>query len=290
MNGAGSKRLVIVSGLSGAGKTVVLHALEDHGYYCIDNLPVSFLAGFADLVIASNLPLYRQVAVGIDARNPAQALSGFTDELGRIRATELLPELVYVEADEEVLIKRFSETRRKHPLSTGSRGLRDAIASERALLEPIAAAADLRIDTTHSNIHQLRDLVRARIAQREPDSMSLQFLSFGYKHGVPPDCDFVFDLRCLPNPHWHARLRDHTGRHPEVVAFLENAPQVAAMITDIGDFLTRWIPRFEAENRSYLTVACGCTGGRHRSVYVAEQLGASFRARGKTVLVSHRDI
>lgn len=285
-----SKRLTIVSGLSGAGKTVALHALEDLGYYCIDNLPVGFLTEFARLVAGSDLPLYRQVAVGIDARNPAEALSGFPAVLARLRCEALTPELVFIEADDDVLIKRFSETRRRHPLSTGSIGLRDAIAAERALLEPIAEVADLRIDTSHTYIHQLRDMVRSRVARREPGVMSVQFVSFGFKNGVPPDCDFVFDLRCLPNPHWQASLRDHTGQDPEVIAFLESAPRVADMLGDICALLERWIPCFEAENRSYLTIAVGCTGGRHRSVYMAERLAAHFRARRSAVLVSHRDM
>lgn len=285
-----ARRLIIVSGLSGAGKTVVLHALEDLGYYCVDNLPVGFLTAFAELAVGSELPLYRQVAVGIDARNPAAELSGFPAALARIRRTELVPELVYVEADEEVLIKRFSETRRRHPLAAGERGLGEAIAHERALLEPIAEAADLRIDTSHTQLHQLRDLVRTRIARRAPGVMSLQFVSFGFKNGVPPDCDFVFDVRCLPNPHWQASLRDHTGHSAEVAAFLESAPEVGALVGDVCAFLDRWIPCFEAENRSYLTVGVGCTGGRHRSVYVAERIAAFFRSRGKSVLVSHRDV
>jgi UPF0042 nucleotide-binding protein len=284
------KRLVIVSGLSGAGKTVALHALEDLGYYCVDNLPVDFLAEFAHRAVASDLPLYRQIAVGVDARNPAEALSGFPGVLADIRATQLAVELVYIEANDEVLLKRFSETRRRHPLSIGAIPLKDAMQRERMLLAPIAEVADLRVDSSRTNIHELRDLVRNRIARREIGSLSLLFVSFGYKNGVPPDCDYVFDVRCLPNPHWQASLRDHTGQNPAVIAFLQSAPVVEDMVRGVCAFLDRWIPLFEAEDRSYLTVAFGCTGGRHRSVYVADRVAAHFRNCGKSVLVNHRDM
>ncbi|MGE0385710.1 MAG: RNase adapter RapZ [Gammaproteobacteria bacterium] len=287
---AAAKRLIIVSGLSGAGKTVALHALEDVGFYCVDNLPVSFLGEFARLTCTSDLPQYRLVAIGIDARNTVEALSDFPAVLAGLRANALTIDLVYIEAAEDVLLKRFSETRRRHPLSSGSVPLQDAIRRERRVLEPIAEAANLRIDTSRLNVHALRELIRSRVARREPGTLSLLFVSFGFKNGVPPDCDFMFDVRCLPNPHWHANLRDHTGQHPAVVSFLEAAPAVSEMVLDVCAFLDRWVPRFEAEDRSYLTIAFGCTGGRHRSVYVAERLGAHFRGAGKSVLINHRDM
>lgn len=285
-----AKRLVIVSGLSGSGKSVALHALEDFGYFSVDNLPVSFLMEFARMITASELPLYQSVAVGIDARNPAEALSDFPPVMEQIRGTELRSELVFIEASDDVLIKRFSETRRRHPLAAGNLPLAEAIARERELLEPIAEYADLRIDTTTMHIHRLRDLVRQRVVTHEPESLSIQFISFGYKYGVPRDSDFVFDVRCLPNPYWEPSLRPYTGRDAEVAAFLERTPQVDAMFQDISRFLSTWIPCFEAENRSYLTVAVGCTGGRHRSVYFVERLMAYFHRQGKAVLVNHRNM
>jgi UPF0042 nucleotide-binding protein len=285
-----NRRLIVVSGLSGAGKTVVLHTLEDLGFYCVDNLPVGFLEEFVREVATSDRALYHQVAVGIDARNPADSLSALPAILDALRRRNAHAELVFVDAGDRTLLKRFSETRRRHPLSGEDLSLARAIARERRLLEPLAECADLRIDTSLMHIHQLRDLVRERVAHRPVASLSLQLLSFGFKHGVPAESDFVFDVRCLPNPHWEAQLRDQDGRDPEVAAFLDSAPHVNEMIAQIGDFLAAWIPRFEAENRVYLTVAIGCTGGHHRSVYVIERLAARFRQLGRHVLVSHRDL
>lgn len=284
------RRLVVITGLSGSGKTVVLHALEDLGFYCIDNLPVTFLEQFGQELESGGHNHYHQLAVGVDARNPADSLSRVPAILQKLRAGGRATELVFVEAQDEILLKRFSETRRRHPLSDDSTPLARAIANERRLLEPLSEGADMRIDTTYMHIHQLRDLVRERVARRPLNSLSLQFLSFGFKHGVPAESDFVFDLRCLPNPHWEGRLRDQSGRDPDVVAYLGRAPQVQVMIQQIADFLDAWVPNFEKENRVYLTVALGCTGGRHRSVYVAERLAEHFKKLGKKALVSHRDI
>jgi UPF0042 nucleotide-binding protein len=285
-----AKRLVIVSGLSGSGKTIALHALEDLDFYAVDNLPVSFLKRFARMVTESDLPLYRAVAVGIDARNPAQALSEVPRVLEEIAATPLRSEVLFMEAADDVLIKRFSETRRKHPLSTGTVALADAITRERELLGAIAEHADLRIDTTHTQVHELRELIRRRVVQRTPGRLSLQFVSFGYKHGVPAESDFVFDARCLPNPHWQPNLRPHSGRHPAVAEYLGASPLVGRMVEQICDFLEHWIPHFEADNRSYLTVAVGCTGGRHRSVYLVDRIAKFFQSREQSVLVRHRDL
>ena len=287
---ASPRRLVVVSGLSGSGKSVVLHTLEDFGFYCIDNLPVGFLPEIARQIGNSDRAIYQQVAIGIDARNPAEDLSQFPALLQSAKSASLMPELVFVDADDEILLKRFSETRRKHPLSTDATGLARAIANERRLLEPMAEFADLRIDTSHMHIHQLRNLVRERVARRPLASLSLQFMSFGFKHGVPPESDFVFDVRCLPNPHWDALLRDQSGRDADVIDYLQRSPLVEEMVQNIGDFVARWVPRFEMENRVYLTVAVGCTGGRHRSVYVVERLAERFKTAGKSALVSHRDI
>jgi UPF0042 nucleotide-binding protein len=285
-----SKRLIIVSGLSGSGKTLALHALEDDGYYSIDNLPVDFLDEFARLVMSSDLPIYKQVAVGIDARNPAEALSEFPGIIEQLRETRLELELIFIEAHEDVLIKRFSETRRRHPLSSDAVPLAEALGDERRLLGEIAEQADLRIDTTYLHVHALRDLIRKRVARESRADLSLQVLSFGFKHGVPPDADFVFDVRCLPNPHWQSGLRDLTGRDLAVIEFLEESPMVEELAGDIVQFLKNWIPKFYDDNRSYLTVAIGCTGGRHRSVYCAIRVATEIAGTQRAVIVNHRDI
>lgn len=283
-----ARRFVLISGMSGAGKTTALHALEDAGFYCVDNLPAGFLAEFAQFIGEGDLPHYRQVAVGIDARNREADLIQLPDILDQLRTAALAVELVFIEASDEALLKRFSETRRRHPLSGTRLPLREAIAQERALLEPISSRADLRIDTTHTHIHRFRTQLIERITRRETNVLALQFCSFGYKNGVPPDADFVFDVRCLPNPHWDPELRHLTGRDDAVCQFLETSDYAREMVAYLTAFLEKWIPRFEADNRSYLTIAIGCTGGRHRSVYVAEKLATHFRAL-RHVVATHRD-
>jgi RNase adapter protein RapZ len=283
------QRFIIVSGMSGAGKTVALHALEDAGFYCVDNLPVGFLANFANFVSSSALPLYQKVAVGIDARNPDSDLKQLPMILDGLHTAQLAVEVIFIEASDEALIKRYSETRRRHPLSTADVPLRQAIAQERAILEPIIVRADLRIDTTHTHIHQFRSLIHQRITQRQSGTLALQVISFGYKNGVPPDADFVFDVRCLPNPYWDPHLRQLSGKDEAVRVFLDSTAYAAEMLADIGTFLERWIPRFQQEDRSYLTIAVGCTGGRHRSVYIVERLALRFREQWQVVL-THRDV
>ncbi|MDV3237741.1 MAG: RNase adapter RapZ [Gammaproteobacteria bacterium] len=283
-------RLVIVSGLSGSGKSVALHTLEDLDYYCIDNLPIGLLEPFAGQLLDNPSLRQENAAVGIDARNQSNELQHFPQIVRRLRDRGVRCEILYLQADDETLLKRFSETRRKHPLTRPDVPLADAIRRERSLLEPISANASLHIDTTHTNIHQLRDLVQERVAGKTDGTLSLLFKSFGFKHGVPEDADFVFDVRCLPNPHWEAHLRPQTGLDREVVEYLDAQPMVDEMFDAIRDFLDTWIPRFESENRSYLTVALGCTGGQHRSVYLARRLGEHFRQRYPSVLVRHREL
>lgn len=283
------QRFIIVSGLSGAGKTIALHALEDSGFYCVDNLPAGFLAEFAQFVRASSLPLYSRVAVGIDARNPDGDLRRLTEILDELKSQSFVAEVIFIEASDQALINRFNETRRRHPLSTAEIPLRRAITRERELLEPIIARADLRIDTTHTHIHEFRAQINAQVSRRDQGALALQVLSFGFKHGVPPDADFVFDARCLPNPYWDPQLRELTGQDPAVCAFLDSTEYAADMVDDMTKLLVKWIPRFEKEDRSYLTIAIGCTGGRHRSVYMAERIAASFRNRWHIVL-THRDL
>ena len=260
-----NNRCIIVSGLSGAGKSVVLNTLEDLNFYCIDNLPISLLDQFARQLNDAHTRPAPLVAIGIDARNPEDHLRTLPAGLDELRRLGILTELVFVEANSEILTSRFSETRRKHPLSSSSRSLSDAIEKERRLLSALAEIADLRIDTSRTAVHELRDLVRSRIAERPVAELSLQFVSFGYKHGTPHDADFVFDVRCLPNPHWIKELRKYSGRDAPVIEFLQAQPGVAGMEADLCRFLETWVPRFESENRSYLCVAIGCTGGHHRS-------------------------
>lgn len=283
------QRFIVVSGLSGAGKTEALHALEDAGFYCVDNLPTSFLAEFAQFVSRSSQPLYSKVAVGIDARNPDSDLQQLPQILELLRTNGFVVEVLFIEASEQALINRFNLTRRRHPLSTSSLPLRQAIARERALLEPLIARAELRIDTTHTHIHEFRALLNERVTRRSPGALAVQISSFGYKKGVPPDVDFIFDVRCLPNPHWDPALREMSGRDAPVREFLDTNPLAVELTGDIIGFLERWLPRFQQEDRSYLTIALGCTGGRHRSVYAAERIASHFRERWHIVL-THRDL
>lgn len=285
-----ARRFIVVSGLSGAGKSVVLNTLEDLDFYCIDNLPVSLLDHLIRPREDTDTELPARLAVGIDARNPERVLARLPESLQRLSGEGIRAEVVFMEANNDVLTKRFSETRRKHPLSSDALSLSDAIDKERALLSSLADIASLRIDTSHTAVHELRDMVRERIARRPAAALSMQFISFGYKHGTPRDADFVFDVRCLPNPHWRKELRKFSGREKPVVEFLQSQPAVQEMFDDLKDFLERWIPTFEAENRSYLCIAIGCTGGHHRSVFMVERLAEHFRANGKHLIIKHRDL
>ncbi|OQW91450.1 MAG: RNase adaptor protein RapZ [Beggiatoa sp. IS2] len=280
-------KLVIVSGLSGAGKTIALHSLEDMGAYCVDNLPVSLLPAFAEH--SKKLEIAHEcTAVGIDARTAdAREIAELLQTLTHLSIPH---EVLFLEASDGVLIKRFSETRRRHPLTSAQVPLAEAIQHERKLLEPLASLADVRVNTGQLHVHQLRDLIRLRIHLRPVQGLSLLFQSFGYKYGIPNDVDFVFDVRCLPNPHWQAELRPLTGRDRPVIHFLETQPQVQQMLEQLTHFLDVWVPQFAAENRNYLTIAIGCTGGQHRSVYFVEQLAWHFSQRREGVLVRHREL
>lgn len=282
-------KLIVISGLSGAGKSVALNVLEDLGYYCVDNLPLGLLEAFAAELAAAQ-PVPERVAAVIDARNLSVAFDRFPDILMAIRNEGVDCEVVFLEADENAITKRFSETRRKHPLTVANVSLLEAIQRERTVLEPVRDLADSCIDTSHTKYHELRQLIRQRVDRRPKETMSLQFLSFGYKHGIPLDADFVFDVRSIPNPYWESGLRELNGRDAKVAAFLDSQPAVASMLESLRNFLTQWIPPFEEHNRAYLTIAIGCTGGNHRSVYVAERLAAQFREGRSGVLVRHRDI
>lgn len=282
-------RLVIISGRSGSGKSTALHVLEDVGFNCIDNLPASLLPALVQQIKQKQYPSEQHFAISIDARNAWQNLEQFPQLIEQARQAGLECDIIFLDARSPVLIQRFSETRRKHPLSDQSTDLREAIFRERELLDPIIRLADLVIETSNLNLHQLRDMVKKRVVAHDTPGMALLFLSFGFKHGVPADADLVFDVRCLPNPYWKPHLRSHTGCDQPVIDFLEQQPQVEEMFEDIENYLTRWLPRFEANNRSYMTIAIGCTGGQHRSVYMSDRLQRHFSNSHSNVQVRHRE-
>lgn len=282
-------RLVIVSGLSGSGKSVALNVLEDAGFYCIDNIPVGLLRSFVKEIEPRQDPDYDQVSVGLDARNipDVAQLPGLINEL---RKSGSGCEVVFLQASDDVLLSRFSETRRKHPLTSDDISLPEALAKERQLLSPIIDMADLIIDTSSTTVYDLRDLLRDRIANRDQATLSILIESFGYKHGLPADADFVFDVRCLPNPYWEHKLRALNGRDQPVRDFLGAEAQVQEMISDIEAFLSRWIPRYQSFQRSYLTIAIGCTGGQHRSVYIAEALAERLMTAHGPIQTHHDEL
>jgi UPF0042 nucleotide-binding protein len=282
-------KLTIISGRSGSGKSTVLHILEDRGYYCIDNLPAALLPALADRIEAeeSGIP---NVAVSIDARNISSDLEQVPGIIKDLEARALATEVIFLDANSQTLLRRFSESRRKHPLSNDQIGLREAIDKESELLEPLSMLASLSIDTSNMSLHTLRDAVKKRVVEDSETGLALLFQSFGYKNGVPVDADIVYDVRCLPNPYWDTRLRALTGLNSEVISYLDQQTQVQEMIEDISNYLERWLPRFEQNNRSYITVAIGCTGGQHRSVYISEKLGKRFTGQIRNILVRHREL
>ena len=280
-------RLIFLSGLSGSGKSVALHMLEDLDFYCIDNIPAALLQTFISHTVRSGAPVYQRTAVGIDARNPDADIATVPMLLDELKRSGIHCELLFLVTSDEELLRRFAETRRKHPLSRQGESLHDAIALERTLLEPVVNVADLVIDTSRMGVHELRELINRRVGKRPRDRMSVLFESFGFKHGIPGDADFVFDARSLPNPYWEPSLRALTGRDQPVVHFLEAQPGVARFIEDVGNFIETRIPEHQAANRRYLTVAVGCTGGQHRSVYIVEQLAARIAARWPQVALRH---
>lgn len=283
-------KLIIVSGLSGSGKSIALDTLEDCGYYCIDNLPVTLLEDFINHVMLVDTKTYAKTAIGIDARNQSDSLANFSDSLHLISSKGIDCEIIFMQAEESTLLKRYSETRRRHPLTVPNIPLKEALLIEKEMLIPIARHASVVIDTSRTHYHQLRELIREQVGERDISHVSLQFQSFGFKHGVPLDADFVFDARSLPNPYWIPELRGLTGQDQPVIDFLKVDALVDELFRDIAHFLERWIPRFEAEGRSYLTVAIGCTGGQHRSVYLADALGNQFKSPLLNVVVRHREL
>ncbi len=281
-------RVTIVSGLSGSGKSVALNVLEDLGFYCIDNMPARLLGSFLEDVVSNQD--YGKVGLGLDARNRPDDLAKIPELVADLRKRNVSCEAIFLQANDDVLLTRFSETRRRHPLSNEQISLAEAIARERELLGPIINTAELIIDTSHTTVYELRDMIRRRVGDRVARDLSIQIESFGYKHGLPADADFVFDVRCLPNPYWEPKLRPLNGTDAAVAEFLAAQPAVADMIDDIVGFLDRWIPRYQNFQRSYLTVGVGCTGGQHRSVYVTERVADKLSQQHGTILTRHTEL
>ncbi|UXI67502.1 RNase adapter RapZ [Tahibacter amnicola] len=279
-------RLVVLTGLSGAGKTIALRTLEDFDFYCVDNLPAALMPSLVDAVSVGG---HRRIAVGVDVRNRAEDLNRLPEVLASLATRGVDYQLIFLDTRDEVLIKRFSDTRRRHPLSADGLPLNDAIALERKLLRPLSAIADRVVDSSELNVHQLRRLIATELGMAGGE-LSLMFESFAFRHGLPPNADFIFDARCLPNPHWVSPLRPLSGKDGAVRAWLENKPEVARFLEQLTAFLDEWVPRFEADNRSYVTIGIGCSGGRHRSVYLAERLAEHFRATREQVLTFHREL
>jgi UPF0042 nucleotide-binding protein len=283
-------RLVIISGVSGSGKSVALHVLEDLGFYCIDNIPVPLLKSFVAEIVPRQDPAYENVGIGLDARSRPSDLAEVPALIQKLRDDGLSCEIIFLQTDNKILLSRFSETRRKHPLSDQQTSLEEAIAKERELLTPIINSAELVIDTSRMNVYALREQIRERVAPRTPGTVSILIESFGYKHGLPANADFVFDVRCLPNPYWEPQLRPLTGKDEPVKTFLDAAPMVQDMVDDIAEFLAEWIPRYREFQRSYLTVAIGCTGGMHRSVYVAEAVAKRLAEKHGSIRTHHNEV
>ncbi|EJN38882.1 putative P-loop-containing kinase [Pseudomonas sp. GM84] len=283
-------RLIIVSGRSGSGKSTALDVLEDNGFYVIDNLPAGLLPQLAENALINTELLQPKVAVSIDARNLPSHLSRFPELLAEARGRHIQCDVLFLDADEETLLKRFSETRRRHPLTNADRSLAEAIRVESELLGPISDLADLKIDTTSLNLYQLRDTIKLRLLNQPEPGTAFLVESFGFKRGMPVDADLVFDVRCLPNPYWKPELREHSGLEQPVIDYLAAQPDVEEMFNDISSYLLKWLPRFAASNRAYVTIAIGCTGGHHRSVYITERLGKLLQQSLKNVQVRHRDL
>jgi len=283
-------RLVIVSGLSGAGKTVALKQYEDLGYYCIDNIPLDLVQPLLAHAVANPGPRYSLLAVGLDARCDPREIEHFPAVLDALRAQRIDVRVLFLTAEDSVILRRYNETRRRHPLSSPEISLLDAIRLERKLLKPVADLADVPLDTSHMNLHELRAAIGARLPEVGAGKLALLLLSFGFKNGRPEGADFVFDVRCLPNPHWVPELRQLSGRDEAVIDYLDTHTVVLELFTDIKRFLERWLPAFQAQDRAYITVAVGCTGGQHRSVYLVEKLAPVFRERYEQVVVRHREL
>lgn len=279
-------RLIVISGRSGSGKSTVLNTLEDDGFNCIDNLPPSMLPALVKWMSAAKTN--KCIAVCIDVRVSLESIAELPHVLSSIKG-DITPELLFLDADETILLQRFSATRRKHPLTDSFNSLAEAIEQEAKYLSDIANQATVKIDTSSLSVQQLREQVKLKLIT-ESKGLALQFMSFGFKHGIPRDADLVFDVRCLPNPFWDKSLRMFTGKDKPIQDFLKKETSVNEMFDDIHRFVRRWLPEYENNQRSYLTVAIGCTGGQHRSVYLTEQLSAIFKESHNFIQIRHRDL
>jgi UPF0042 nucleotide-binding protein len=278
-------KILMVSGRSGSGKSTALHIMEDLGYYCIDNLPLNLL----NAAIENLQPNFNKVAISIDVRNLTKEPKNFESIYLDLKNHAQDCQIIFVDAADDILLQRFSETRRKHPLTHKNLSLQESLALEKKILQPIANQADLLIDTSYQNSQQLRNSICDRLAITK-NHLSLLFQSFGFKNGAPKDSDFIFDVRCLPNPHWEKQLRHLTGLDSEVKTFLAQFPEIHKMYAMIRNFINTWLPNFALENRKYLTISIGCTGGQHRSVYLAEKLKRYFSKLSDNVAIRHRDL
>lgn len=283
-------RLIIVSGLSGSGKSVALHVLEDLGYYCVDNMPAALLSSVVDEIRSGSDKAVPLLALGVDARNRQKDLESLPKLIAELQQGGVQTELLFLQASDDVLLQRYSESRRRHPLAEHGTELRAAIANEKSILSEVSNFADLIVDTSRLSIYQLAEVIRERIDRRKSNTLSVLIESFGFKHGIPADADFVFDLRCLPNPYWTIELRGLNGRDKEVTDFLEAQPVFNVMYEDILGFLKRWIPKYDDIHRGYLTVAIGCTGGQHRSVFMTDKLARALRVVHDPVLTRHNEL
>lgn len=278
--------LVIASGMSGAGKSQALHTLEDQGYYCIDNLPIELLE---NALSTEGVLKHKKIAIGIDVRSGKKYLQKLPDIVSKLK-DRFKTDVLYLYAGKSVLIKRYDETRRKHPLSSADKPLREAILEEYDLIAPIREIADIQIDTSSSSIYDLANTIINRVCAGQQMSLSLMFQSFGFKHGTPRDSDYLFDVRSLPNPYWVPELRSHTGLEKEVIDWLSSQELVIKMENDLKTFIGDWIPRIIESQRAYITISIGCTGGHHRSVYLTEALADHFRKTYDAVIVKHREL
>jgi UPF0042 nucleotide-binding protein len=285
------QELIIISGMSGSGKTIALRTLEDLDFYCVDNLPIQMLPQFVQH-ISINTEDYSSVSVGIDIRNSEVSLKQLPQIINEIKNSDISIKVIFLNSDNKTLLKRYSETRRGHPLSDTKHNfsLSQAIQQERILLEPLATVADLLIDTSKTTAPQLRDKIWRQVSQNNSGKLSLLLQSFAFKRGVPFDADFVFDARCLPNPFWEKSLREYCGKDKPIQEFFESKEIVNVYFDDIFSLVKKWVPSFEEHDRSYLTIAIGCTGGKHRSVYLIEKMNQELSADRQNILVQHREL
>ncbi|MFZ7158470.1 RNase adapter RapZ [Avibacterium gallinarum] len=277
--------IIIISGRSGAGKSVALRALEDIGYYCVDNLPVTLLPELATILAKKQ----SSVAISIDIRNLPSSNAELEHSLEQLQKNHQV-KIIFLDSERNALIKRYSDSRRLHPLSVDSLSLEAAIDAEQQYLTPLIDAANLIIDTTHLSTHELAERLREFLLGHTQKELKIIVESFGFKYGIPLDADYVFDVRFLPNPHWNPELRPMTGLEQPVMDFLNKHNEVNHFIYLTRNYIETWLPMLKQNNRSYLTIAIGCTGGKHRSVYIAQQIGEYFQAKGENVLIQHKSL